>query len=646
MGAISFSIDVDLVAFLARHLPFEVFVETGTFEGESIDRVKPYFNRFYSVELSAHYWELSKKRFEDDSLVTIANGHAPDFLKALMPGLKGKSVLFWLDSHWCDANATGGETSQCALLDELRAIDVLGNDSVVFIDDARLFLCPPGVPHDYTQWPDLNAIIGTLREKSNAHELMVVNDVMVYFPRRLKEQVRRYGHENGVDWLTIADMYRQTKDVIAELDAKEDEIKSLSRENAVLVGEIRAKENEIQLKQLEINQMFSVAEQRLFIINQFESAKEAIRSGFMMDIDNLRMVIEEKQGHIDTLHALCGEKDRHLTKVESMAASVAESRLQVIREQEAAINALRRRRIRERINLWMQPRLGVLYHYPPRPVKIPDKYSKKQDKKPIAGGWPVISIVTPSYNQAAFIDRTIQSVFQQHYPRLEYIIQDGGSNDGTAEILKKHEDRLARWASEKDGGQSDALNTGFGYATGDIMAYLNSDDLLLPGALHYVARYFATHPDIDVVYGHRVLIDEYDQEIGRWVMPPHDDDVLSWADYIPQETMFWRRSIWEKAGGRIDTDFKFAMDWDLILRFREAGARIVRLPRFMGAFRIHPHQKTSAEISNQGEIEMGMLRQRCHGRKVSDAEVHQHIKKYLLRHVVLHKLYRAGLLNY
>jgi len=642
MGAISFSIDVDLVAFLARLLPFEIFVETGTFEGESIDRIKPYFNRFYSVELSEHYWHLSKKRFENDPLVTVINGHAPVFLKELMPELKEKSVLFWLDSHWCDAKATGGETSQCALLEELNAIDFLGNDSVVLIDDARLFLCPPGVPHDYIQWPDLNAVIRTLQQKSNTHELMVMNDVMVYFPSRLKDRVRSYGHEHGVDWLTIADMYRQTKDVIAELDAKENEIKSLARENAVLVGEIRAKENEIQLKQLEINNMLSVAEQRLFVINQFESARKAIHSGFMADIDNLRAVIEEKQGHIDTLHALCGEKDRHLAKLEA----IADSRLQVIREQEAAINALRRRRIRERINLWMQPRLGVLYHYPPRPMKIPDNYLKEQDQKQIAGGWPVISIVTPSYNQAAFIERTIQSLFQQHYPRLEYLVQDGGSNDGTVEILKKHEDRLAGWTSEKDDGQSDALNTGFGYATGDIMAYLNSDDLLLPGALHYVARYFATHPEVDVVYGHRVLIDEYDQEIGRWVMPSHDDDILSWADYIPQETMFWRRSIWEKAGGLIDTNFKFAMDWDLILRFRDAGARIVRLPRFLGAFRIHPHQKTSAEISQQGVTEMGRLRERCHGRKVSDAEVHQHIKKYLFRHVVLHKLYRAGLLKY
>jgi glycosyltransferase involved in cell wall biosynthesis len=259
---------------------------------------------------------------------------------------------------------------------------------------------------------------------------------------------------------------------------------------------------------------------------------------------------------------------------------------------------------------------------------------------------PVISMVTPTFNQADFIERTVNSVFQQQYPKLEYLIQDGGSNDGTVEILKKHEDRLKRWESAKDAGQSDALNRCFQLTSGAVMAYINSDDLLLPGALHYVARYFAKHPDVDVVYGHRVLVDEYDQEIGRWVMPPHDDEILSWADYIPQETMFWRREIWDRAGGFIDKDLKFAMDWDLILRFREAGAKIVRLPRFLGAFRVHPHQKTSAEISDQGAREMERLREKCHGRKVSDAEIYQNIRKYLNRHVLFQKLYRAGVLRY
>ena len=579
------------------------------------------------MELSEYYYHIAKERFDSDPQVQIIHGDAIDVIMQLQPDLCGKSVLFWLDSHWCDAQATEGITSQCTLLDELRAIETINKDSVVLIDDARLFLSPPGVPHDYRQWPDLKEIIGLLFEKSSCHELMVLNDIIIYYPEQIKEQIQQFGQQNGVDWLTITDMYRKTKDVIADLQAKEKEIESLALENKVLV-------REIQLKQLEIINIASVAEQRLFIIQQFEAAKDDIRTGFKEEIDALKDVIKENKKHIKTLYTLIGKTEE-----------IAEARLQVIREQENAIQSLRKRRVKELIRLWLQPRLGTLYHYPPRPVRIPEKYHKEQKKNP-PGALPLISIVTPSYNQADFIERTMKSVFQQQYPKLEYLVQDGKSDDGTVDILKKYDDRLKRWESVPDDGQSDALNTCFSHTTGNIMAYLNSDDLLLPGALHYVAHYFAKHPEVDVVYGHRVLVDEFDQEIGRWVMPAHDDNVLSWADYIPQETMFWRREIWDKAGGFIDKKFKFAMDWDLILRFREAGANVIRLPRFLGAFRVHPHQKTSAEISGQGEKEMRLLRERCLGREVSEAEINQNIKKYLSRHVFFQKLYRAGLLKY
>jgi len=166
------------------------------------------------------------------------------------------------------------------------------------------------------------------------------------------------------------------------------------------------------------------------------------------------------------------------------------------------------------------------------------------------------------------------------------------------------------------------------------MAWLNSDDILLPGTLGYVADYFNRHPEIDVIYGHRILIDENDKQIGRWIVPRHDDKVLSWADYVPQETMFWRRSIWEKAGSQIDESFRFAMDWDLLIRFREAGARFARLPRFLGAFRIHPHQKTSAAISEIGFQEMDRIRERVHGRVPSSLEVRKAVLPYLLKHVI------------
>src|SRR5262249_1995819 len=180
----------------------------------------------------------------------------------------------------------------------------------------------------------------------------------------------------------------------------------------------------------------------------------------------------------------------------------------------------------------------------------------------------LIAIVTPSFNQGAFLERTLASVLGQQYPRLEYVVQDGGSTDGTLAVLQRYRDQLTHWESVRDRGQAHAINLGFRRTTGDIMAYLNSDDLLFPGALAFVARYFAAHPQVDVVYGHRVIIDEQDQEVGRWVLPPHEDEVLSWTDPVPQETVFWRRRVWERVGGAMDESFQFALDWDLLLRFR------------------------------------------------------------------------------
>ena len=161
-----------------------------------------------------------------------------------------------------------------------------------------------------------------------------------------------------------------------------------------------------------------------------------------------------------------------------------------------------------------------------------------------------------------------------------------------------------------------------------------------------VFEYFEKHPDVDVVYGHRVLIDEYDREIGRWVLPPHDDEVLSWADYVPQETLFWRSRIWEQVGGAVDEGFKFAVDWDLLLRFRGAGAKMKRVPRFLAAFRVHPNQKTTTEMLENGRAEMDRLRERSLGRAVTTAEIGRALSPYLRRHFIHHKLYRLGVLRY
>ena len=255
-------------------------------------------------------------------------------------------------------------------------------------------------------------------------------------------------------------------------------------------------------------------------------------------------------------------------------------------------------KVARHIRKWFLPKLGQLHQYSAIPLKIShmSSHNSSISMKPL----PPVSIVTPSFNQSRFLERTILSVLKQNYSNVEYVSQDGASTDETNLILQKYFQKITHINSCKDTGQANAINQGFQHTVGEIMAWLNSDDLLLPGTISYVANYFLEHPEVDVVYGHRIVIDENDAEVGRWVLPPHDGKMLLWTDYIPQETLFWRRSIWEKAGGYVDESFHFALDWELLLRFREAGAKFVRLPRFLAAFQSPPTTKNVPRIRGQG----------------------------------------------
>lgn len=288
-------------------------------------------------------------------------------------------------------------------------------------------------------------------------------------------------------------------------------------------------------------------------------------------------------------------------------------------------------------------RSRTLRQYEPRPLVLPEHYAHTPLRTPTP---PLVSIVTPAYQHGRFLARTIESVLSQNYPRLEYVVQDGGSTDDTSDVLDRYRSRLAHVASARDGGQADAINRGFRHTAGDLMAWLNSDDLLLPGAVVTVVDFFETHPNVDVVYGHRIQIDEHDREIGRWVTPAHDSHTLRWADFIPQETLFWRRSIWDKAGGRVDDSFRFAMDWDLLLRFERAGARFARIPRFLGAFRVHEEQKTSAALHTIGSAEIARIRRAVHGRDVGKTEVQLHIAGYLVRAALLDRMVASGIVRH
>ena len=217
---------------------------------------------------------------------------------------------------------------------------------------------------------------------------------------------------------------------------------------------------------------------------------------------------------------------------------------------------------------------------------------------------PQIAIVTPSYDQPAFIESTMLSVLNQKYPKLLYVVQDGGSPEPTPQIIARYGDRLTAWVSARDGGQSDAVRRGFDRLAGrlgpdDVMAWLNSDDFVNPRALLCVGEYFATHPRVDAIYGHRLIINAHDEEIGRWILPRHHPRSLEWIDYVPQETLYFRKRAWDLVGG-VDPSFHFALDWDLLARFTRAGLRVVRLPYFLGSFRTHAAQKTTHFRRAQG----------------------------------------------
>jgi glycosyltransferase involved in cell wall biosynthesis len=220
---------------------------------------------------------------------------------------------------------------------------------------------------------------------------------------------------------------------------------------------------------------------------------------------------------------------------------------------------------------------------------------RRGDARPPDPAWPKISIVTPSFNQAQFLERTIISVLNQDYPNLEYIIIDGGSTDGSVEIIKKYEQNLAYWVSEKDRGQSDAINKGFLKSTGEILAWLNSDDVYLPGVLTFMVRSFREFPTEDVLYGDTLFIDENDailrkMKAGRFSR----GGLISWTLNLIQLNAFWRRKIFFDSG-MLRTKYDYAMDYDLWLRMLKSGARFRHLRGDVACLRIHSASKMIAK---------------------------------------------------
>ena len=206
--------------------------------------------------------------------------------------------------------------------------------------------------------------------------------------------------------------------------------------------------------------------------------------------------------------------------------------------------------------------------------------------------WPRISIVTPSYNQGQFIEETIRSVLLQGYPNLEYIIMDGGSTDSSVEIIKKYEPWLAYWVSEPDRGQSHAINKGLVVSTGDVLAYLNADDVYEPGALAAVARCFDEYPEADLVYGDGVLIAEDGEGIRHLQIQYESSEALAYGrGGLLQPSVFWRRRLYERIGP-FDESLHYALDYDYWLRASKVAV-FQHAPERLSRFRQHDSSKSS-----------------------------------------------------
>ena len=210
----------------------------------------------------------------------------------------------------------------------------------------------------------------------------------------------------------------------------------------------------------------------------------------------------------------------------------------------------------------------------------------------------LVSIVTPSFNQAAYLEQTLLSVLEQDYADIEYLVIDGGSTDGSPDIIKKYASRLAYWISEKDSGQADAINKGMGRARGEIVAWLNSDDYYLPGAVTAAVKAFDENPDVAMVYADMLAVDERGQTFNTLRYRQLTlEDLLSFQ-IIGQPAVFMRRSAFEKAGG-LDPSFHFLLDHHLWIRIAAQG-RILHIPQTWAAARYHAKAKNRAQAAAFG----------------------------------------------
>jgi len=261
-------------------------------------------------------------------------------------------------------------------------------------------------------------------------------------------------------------------------------------------------------------------------------------------------------------------------------------------------------------------------------VTLPASISQAEFSPPLnaQGPWPKISLVTPVFNSARYLEATIRSVLAQQYPNLEYIIIDGGSTDGSLDIIRKYESQLTFWKSEPDRGMYDAINQGFAQSSGEVMGWISATDLLHAGSLFVVGSVFRTFPEVEWITGRPTGFSDDGMavetlKLREWSRMPF----LAGANrYIQQESTFWRRSLWERAGSRVDDSRRSASDFELWVRFFR-HAKLYAVDALIGGFRSHPD---SLGLQNLKE---------CH--RIQDDIIEKELAS--MKNVAFLKLFRA-----
>jgi len=248
---------------------------------------------------------------------------------------------------------------------------------------------------------------------------------------------------------------------------------------------------------------------------------------------------------------------------------------------------------------------------------------------------PKITVVTISYNQAQFLEQTILSVIGQTYPNLEYILIDGGSDDGSIAIIEKYKEHFSYWQSARDNGQSSAINTGFYHATGDVLCWLNSDDLFMPGTLLKIGEIFKDIRKPTIIFGNCIHFYENSAKTrGSDVVGNYQKYKLELTNYMIQPSCFWTKSTWQKVGN-VNESYHFTMDWDWFIRAKQESVDFISVPDYLSLYRIHDAHK-SGSGNDKRRKEIATLYRTYNNEKISKA--FEKFDRYAAKSSFFHKV--------